>query len=187
MDRYTRDALPTKGERTQEQYRASLQLLRAVFGEMAPSDVSPIHIYAYLDQRQRVAGNRDKAVLSNVYTLAIRLGMASANPCKQVRCNPEPPRDRYVTSDEFNQVRTLANPVLQAAMDLAVLTGLRLGDLIGLRWADWKEDGLHVKTRKTGRYLLFARSKALVETLVSPTAHMDPFRDRLNGAILGSL
>ncbi|MHB1513916.1 MAG: tyrosine-type recombinase/integrase, partial [Acidiferrobacter sp.] len=38
-------------------------------------------------------------------------------------------------------------------------------DLIGLRWADWKEDGLHVKTRKTGRYLLFARSQALVETL----------------------
>ena len=59
-------------------------------------------------------------------------------------------------------MRTLANPALQAAMDLAVLTGLRLGDLIGLRWADWKEDGLHVKT---GRYLLFARSQALVETL----------------------
>lgn len=165
MDRYERDVLPTKAARTREQYGAALKLLRAVFGACAPGDITPAHIYTYLDRRPRVAGNREKAVLSNVYTFAVRLGVVHANPCKQVRRNPEPARDRFVSQAEIDQVRALASPVQRVAIDLAVTTGLRLGDLIALRWGDWKEDGLHVRTGKTGRYLLFAPTPELAEIL----------------------
>ena len=170
IDRYERDVLPTKAQRTREQYSAALHLLRGVFGACAPGDITPAHIYGYLDRRPRVAGNREKAVLSNVYTFAVRLGIVHINPCKQVRRNPEPARDRFVSQAEIDQVRGLASPVQRVAMDLAVTTGLRLGDLIGLRWGDWKEDGLHVRTGKTGRYLLFAPTPDLAEILEAARA-----------------
>ncbi len=45
FDRYGLDVLPRKGPETQRKYRASLVLLRAFFGPMAPADVRPRHVY----------------------------------------------------------------------------------------------------------------------------------------------
>lgn len=156
MDKYQAEILPTKALRTQRGYLADMRPLRAAFGQMRPGDLTPTDIYAYMDERPRVAANREKSLLSTVYNHAIRWGAASENPCRLVTRNTERPRDRYVTDDEFWAVYDMAAPIIQSAMMLSVLTGLRLGDLLRLRLSDCRDDGIVVHTAKTGKSLLFA-------------------------------
>jgi integrase len=55
--------------------------------------------------------------------------------------------------------------MVQCAMDLAVLTGLRPGDLLGLTRANANDDGIEVATSKTGKRLLIEWSETLRSTV----------------------
>jgi hypothetical protein len=81
---------------TQTDYtQCSKQLLR-VFGDIAPSDVTPAHCARYLRVERADApkrANREMALMSNLMNLAVERGEIVANPCKQVRRNRETPRD----------------------------------------------------------------------------------------------
>ncbi len=162
MDRYLREVLPQKAAVTQQQQRRELGLLRQVFGEMEPDSIQPKHIYAYLDRRARVRGNREKSLLSHVFNYAIRWGVASSNPCRLVTRNKEKPRQRYITDEEFLAVRSIMPPVGQYTMDLAYATGLRQGDILGLKWSDWSDEkGLTVLTNKTKKAMIYEPTPAL--------------------------
>jgi integrase len=63
------------------------------------------------------------------------------NPCRDVRKFSEPKRERYVTDAEYNAVHKLASPMMRVAMDLAVLTGLRRGDLLTLTRHNLSDEG----------------------------------------------
>lgn len=165
MDRYMREIAPTKAPRTFNNYLCDVRRLRAGFGRMLPDDIAPPHIYAYMDTRPPVAGNREKALLSTIFSYAIRWGLASDNPCRLVKRNPESPRDRHVEDWEYRAVYVLAPPMIQIAMDLARATGLRQGDILRLKLTDAKEDGLHVHTNKTSKRLIFALTPALQSIL----------------------
>lgn len=165
MDRYQAEVIPSKAPRTQKNYISDMRPLRASFGRMRPDDLTPQDIYAYMDQRPRVSGNREKALLSAVYSYAIRWGAAKDNPCRLVKRNEEKPRTRYVTDAEFWAVHDLAPPIVQAAMMLATITGLRLGDILSLRRQDLTDDGLIVHTSKTGKVLHFERTQELEDAM----------------------
>lgn len=170
MDKYQAEILPTKALRTQRGYLADMRPLRAAFGQMRPEDLTPPDIYAYMDQRPRVSANREKALLSTVYSYAIRWGAAKDNPCRNVKRNTEKARDRYVTDAEFFAVYDMAPPIIRAAMMLATITGLRLSDLLGLRLSDWSDDGLTCRTGKTGKALMFERTPSLEEAVKAARA-----------------
>jgi hypothetical protein len=139
FDRYEREIVPTLEQRTQRDYRQHLVKLRATFGHMAPNDVIPKDIGRFLDgpARGAVLRNRQIATLSAVYTKAVgRWYEADRNPCSHVERNPTKARDRNVTDAEFAAVYKLANPRLQVAMDLALLTGQRQGDLLHMAAGD---------------------------------------------------
>jgi len=61
-----------------------------------------------------------------------------------------PKRERYVDDWEYEAVHSIAKPMMQVAMDLALLTGLCRGDLLALTRDNFTEDGLLVRTSKTG-------------------------------------
>jgi integrase len=156
MDAYIREQLPARKPRTQEDYLASIATLRPVFGEMRPEDVEPKHIYAYMRLRNApVRANRDVAVLSNVMTQAIRMGLININPCKQVRRNEEHPRTREVLDSEIAAFMPHCPVWLQAYIRLKLLTGLRQGDMLNIRLDQLRDDGLFVQTGKRGKRLLF--------------------------------
>src|SRR5574343_236653 len=125
------------------------------FGAMPISALTPAHVAMYLEKRKRDGhphmGNRERAVLSAAYEFAMRQGWANGNPCRGVRRNRETPRRRYVTDAEFLEAFEAAPEPLQDVLALALLTGLRQGDLRALRRQDWKEDGLYVRESKTGK------------------------------------
>lgn len=61
------------------------------------------------------------------------------------------PRRRYVTEAEYEAAYRGMPVMVQCAMDLAVLTGLRPGDLLALERDNVTDEGLEVATRKTGK------------------------------------
>ena len=165
IDRYAKEILITKAPKTQKENTRELVLLRGVFRKMKPDDIEPQHIYQYMDRRPPISGNREKALLSHVFTYAIRWGVAKGNPCKLVTRNTEKPRDRYIADDEFTAVYNLMPTPIQIAMEFALLTGLRQSDILKLQLNNCTTDGLLVQTSKTGKRIIFEWTPELVSLI----------------------
>jgi integrase len=164
MDRYLLEVVPGKAARTQEDNKTEMVNLRGVFGDMEPRDIRPMHVAKYLDARGKKAptrANREKALLSHVFTMGMRWGVVDANPCRGVHRNTEAKRDRYITDAEFAAVWKASNLTIRCLMDLAYLTAQRIGDLIALRRRDITADGISFTQSKTGKRLMVAMTPDL--------------------------
>jgi integrase len=168
FDRYEREVIPTHEPRTQKDYRSHLVVLRKTFGHMGPDELLPRDIGRFLSGpvRGSVLRNRQIATLSAVYTKAVgRWFEADRNPCAKVERNQTKPRDRNVTDAEYAAVYKLANPRLQVAMDLALLTGQRQGDLLKMTWRQVTPEGITLRQGKTGKRLMVGMSPTLEAVL----------------------
>ncbi len=144
------------------QYGRQASMLREAFSEFRLDDVRPKHIAEYLDQRDaKVAANREIALLSTIYTHAMRWGWTDTNPCDGVVRNPEKPRDRYITDEELEKLRQAASDQFRCIIDLAYLTAMRRGDILRLTLADVHPDGLHVVHQKTKKRLVYEQTPRL--------------------------
>lgn len=163
FDRYERDVLPTLGERTQKDYRRHLARLRETFGHRVPDDIKPRDIGAFIDRpKGKIQANRQAAVLSSVCQKAVgRWYLMERNPCREVERNPQKRRTRYITDDEFEAVYFIMPPRMQLAMDFALLTGQRQGDLLSMRWEHIINGHVVFKQSKTGKKLAVEISPAL--------------------------
>ena len=167
IDRYSLDVSPHKAQTTRKNEARQLTRLASVFGNMLPDDVTAQHVYRYMDARSEfpTAARHEVSLLGHVFVKAIRWGAATHNPAHGIEKPRSKPRDRYITDEEFLAVRALATPRLQIAMNMALLTGLRQGDLLALTRNNLTEDGLLVKSQKTGKALLFDYTDELLEVL----------------------
>jgi integrase len=167
IDEYLVKVAPKKAVRTCEDNKKEAEYLRAYFGKMMPENILPMHIGAYLDIRAEagapVRANREKALLSHIFTWAMRQVKWGAritfNPCRGVRRNPEKKRERMIEDAEYNAVYDLAAKSVQILMDLIYRTCQRPEDLIIAGPANIKtvdHDGkqtrvLRIKQLKTGK------------------------------------
>ena len=159
FDRYMIEVIPKKAIKTSKENFKQIENLRKSFGHMQPNSITPVHVYSYLDLRGQTApisANREKALLSHIYTMAIRWGIVLDNPCKNVKRITEKHRDRYITDEEFKAVRNIAPSFLQNVMDFAYITGLRQADILDLSKSNITQDGISVVISKT-------KSKILIE------------------------
>ncbi len=127
--------------------------LGPVFGQCEPDDVRPHDIAAYLDLSGTVRANREIALLSHMYTKAIRWGRASHNPCLGVERNKEQPRTVYVEDQTYLEWIKTAPPMLAIYSELQYISGLRKTDLLKIKWEDVREAGVYFissKTKKPG-------------------------------------
>jgi len=162
LDRYLIQALPSKSEATQREYRKYSSRIRAVFGDTALSQVRPTHIAQYLDRHHApVMANREITMLSSIYQQAMRWGWVDKNPCRGVSRNTEKPRRRHITDAEIVQLRDSLNEQLRCIVDLVLFTALRKKDVLAIRLSDLRDDGLYVEISKTGRRLIFEWTPAL--------------------------
>lgn len=168
LDKYAAEVVIQHSPNTQKDYAWHLQRLRAVFGHMLVTDVKPRHVGRFLDVKEgKVSRNRSAAVLSAAFTKAVgRWYMCDRNPCIGVERNGTRPRDRYINDDEFEAVRSIQPPHMQIAMDLALLTGQRQGDLLNLTWAHVLPHGIYFRQGKTGKKLIVEMTPALEAVLL---------------------
>ena len=169
IDRYRIDVLPLKRSPTTRTLEGvALGRLKLVFGQVLPDAVTPQHLYRYLDERKDKQGRpapsaarHEISLLGHVFAKAIRWGIGNGNPVRRLERQPRPTTGRYVTDAEFAAVMAAATERMRIALELALLTGLRRADLLGLTRESITDEGLSVTTGKTGHALLFTWTPAL--------------------------
>lgn len=153
-DRYMVEVVPGKATASQHKNRQQMVKLKEFFCDPpGPLDaIQPQHVKQYLRWRQSapVSANREKALLSSIWNFAREMGYtALANPCAGVKGYREDGRDQYIEDAVFQAVHAAADVGLRDAMDLAYLTGQRVGDTLRMDERDIREGFLFVTQSKT--------------------------------------
>lgn len=135
--------------RIERYYATALESGRLTHPRKRPEDGSKTPPPRGLDPQTVVKHHR---VLRTSLKRAVRLGLLVANPCDRVD-PPKLPRTEMKALDEIGTERLLAAartsncPSLYVAVLLAANTGMRRGEVLGLRWSDLDFDAgvLHVR------------------------------------------
>ena len=121
--------------------------LKAFFGDRALESLTLDHVEAYLVQRQeegqkvhkwkKLSGatlNRDLACLKTIIHRAILNRMIDRNPIMGVKKFKEYSRNRTISPEEFKNFLRYCPTHLGSIARLAYTTGMRCGEILGLRW-----------------------------------------------------
>ena len=142
---------------TKDQYRDNWKELEKVFARGVVAATKPKDIARYLRVERvsaPVVANREVALLSNLFNLAVELGEIDRNPCKDVRRNPEESRDRLVEAKELDAFVAWAlqqgpsNVVLVSMAQFAALTGNRRVEFLKLHWPQVDEEIIRLQRAK---------------------------------------
>lgn len=135
------------------------------FGKMLVRNVQPKHVASFLEIERKagtaVSANRARAVLSSAFVHGMRNGCAEFNPCYGVRRNKERPSRRYVENTELDAALDSSADYFAVLMETAYLTGLRQIDLIKLKRAQLKGNGIEITESKTSKPRLMLWTEAL--------------------------
>jgi integrase len=163
--KYEREELPKRAPKTQSEYRRQLGTLTKVFGRVPLDNIGPGDVAEYLSLRPKIAGSREKALLSLVFNFArISRLTNAANPCAGVR-SVRSKRDRYVTDEELRAVYSAADRPLRDFLDLCYLTGQRPSDVLKMTRQDVRDGALWVRQAKTRTKLRLAIAGPLERVL----------------------
>lgn len=157
--------------KTQANERYMLEDLALAFRDFRAGEVQAPDCVEFL---QAWAGmprsfNAYRGQLRELMRFAIERGHRRDNPVDAIRTKRTPSRTRYITDSELRRIKvgaiygddgrpTRSGRMVAALIDLAYLTGQRIGDLLLLRWAKdpqdpdaphVAEDGLHFRPGKT--------------------------------------
>lgn len=139
--------------------------------------------------------NREFSRLRHMFRCAVDWGYTKTNPCKGVKELKEPPgRIRYLTPEEieallaecgpdtlrqnkWNAGRPLSdllNVYLRPIVEIAIHSGMRRGELLGLRWkdVDFKGRMIYLETTKNHERRVLPMNDTVVRALKSLPVHL---------------
>lgn len=167
IDRYVRDVLPKKPKQIRVQ-TAHFTWWKDAIGAYALADVTPALLAECRDKlshgREPATVVRYMAALSRSFAVAVKeWGWLEDSPLRKVE-KPALPRGRvrFLSDDErarlLSACRESSNTLLYPAVVLALATGMRQGEILGLYWRDPKNPPVHrawgVVDITTGRIVL---------------------------------
>jgi integrase len=126
--------------------------------------------------------NRVLALLSRMFSMAIRWHMRPDNPCKGVERNQEHKRRRYLSADELTRlIKALDEYGDQQSADIIrmlLLTGARRGEVLQARWQDidlatstWRKPGATTKQKTDHQLPLSSAAVQLLADLRQRVPH----------------
>jgi integrase len=153
---YTPIVLPTMAKSTQDRYSGVIRnYLKPNFGTCCLRDITVLAVDRYFSEMGRTklqyeSVDKIRDVLSGILTSAVRYGLLVKNPAEGVRL-PRARRGKktkqWITQQQFQSlILRIAEPYA-TMLYVAVFTGLRVSELIGLRWNDVHEDSITIDER----------------------------------------
>ena len=149
--------MPLLAKTTRDRYDGVIRhYLVPAFGQLSLRDLTPLTVQRYfsgLVDSKLSPESKDKIrdVLSGILGSALQYGLLVKNPVANVRM----PVDRrgkhrtkpHITPEQFNQLVQAVPEPYATMLYVAVWTGLRVSELIGLKWEDVHADSLTVDER----------------------------------------
>ena len=156
-------------------------VIKAHFKGKRLADISPMDVESFKkvrhetptrheEARSPATVNRELTILSRVMALAVDAGHISENPCRRVRRFKEDnARVRFLDEDEESRLMKQigGRELLRSVVIFALNTGLRRGEIFGLRWSevDWSRNFIHVINTKTGKSRIIPLNDATLDVL----------------------
>jgi integrase len=144
--RYLEYSKDNKSENTYTRDKVSTKNLIEFFGRTPLQKLTPWQIEKYKRGRRATVKqatiNRELACLKNMFTKAIEWGLTENNPAKRIKLYKETLLPiRPLTGEEEKRLLEIAEMIQQAPhlkpiLLVALNTGMRLGEILNLRWAD---------------------------------------------------
>ena len=142
--------------------------LKEFFAGKRLRDITPMLIEQFKQQRMKTKTlhkrdrspatvNRELQVLSKVFSMAYDNGLVETNPMRRVhKLREAPARERYLTDEEETRLLSVLvgrRAHLRPIVVVALQTGMRQGEILGLKWAhvDFEQKTIYVAHTKTGR------------------------------------
>lgn len=142
--RYSSEILPEYNERERKERKSKLEWWSNGIGHLLLADITPATISERKFQLDRSPATIDKYLknLSHAFNTAVNeWGWLDENPVKKVK-SPKLPRGRVRFLDDEERERFLlackesSNDWLYICVVIALSTGMRQGELMGLKWKD---------------------------------------------------
>jgi integrase len=140
VDHYTQHELPRKTPYYGEVCSGYLRTwISPAWGEYTLSDIKAVAVEAWLGTLPLVNGTRAKLrnLMHAIYVHAMRWEMIDRNPISFVRQSAKRTRvPDVLTVEEIRKLLAELQEPWRTAVYVAITTGLRVSELLGLRWAD---------------------------------------------------
>jgi integrase len=171
---YTTTTLPLMASSTQARYRGIIDLyLIPTFGSLCLRDLTPLTLKKYISgfrikepeenkqqnpkksgaqlQLARESVDKIRDVLSSVLGSAVKFGYIITNPAEAVQLPPSRRGARrhkpFIRPEQFAALAELIQEPYATMVYVAVYTGLRVSEVIGLRWSDIHEQSIAIDER----------------------------------------
>lgn len=162
---WEREVMPRHAEKTQVDELARGRVIAESFAEFRVDQLGAKHVSEFLRHfRDRPrTHNLYRAQIRELMRFAVEKGLRRDNPVDHIRTMTEQARTRYITDSELRRIKVAAmysesgqrsrtGPMLCALIDMAYLTGQRIGDLLKLEWSHFTTHGISfapAKIKKT--------------------------------------
>jgi integrase len=149
--------LPQMAKSTRDRYRGVIKnYLKPQFGGLCLREISVLSVdsfFASLGNTELDQESLDKIrdVLSSICGAAVRYGLLIKNPVEGVRL-PRPKRGKkkskpWITRQQFDCLISLIREPYATMVYVAIFTGLRVSEIIGLRWGNVHHDSITIEER----------------------------------------
>lgn len=139
--------------------------LRETFGNRRLSEISYLDLETFRNRRKATptkAGkprtdasvNRDMAILGHLLSKAVEWGMLEVSPLKKEKrlmFKENNHRLRFLSEAEIEALLKVCCTHLKAIVEVALLTGMRRGELLGLKWEQIQNGFIYLTETKSGK------------------------------------
>jgi integrase len=148
--------LPQMATSTQDRYQGVIKnYIKPQFGDLCLRDISVLSVDRYFAGLRKTGLEHEsldkiRDVLSSICGSAVRYGLLVKNPVEGVRLPRRTKGKRgrpWITQDQFSALIALIREPYATMVYVAVYTGLRVSELVGLRWRNVQRDSIRIDER----------------------------------------
>ena len=159
----------------------AIRHLNSFMGDKLASELSPRDLERYKASRRAtlradkpITGatvNRELAILKTAFNKGIEWSLVDSNPVERIKFFSEKDRarTRYLSADEKAKLLAAASPELRRFIIIALKTGMRLSEILSLKWADidLNVNQILVRKSKSGGMRFIPLHRDVVQVLSS--------------------
>ena len=138
---FIEEEVSTKKLSTIGYYQDSVKVLAEEFSGTYLDEITRARIAKFEAAKARTLSAQTvkhyRTALSGIFRVALRHDQVKANPCRDLDAiKVDNARHRYLTESEWADIRANLREPIRSIAEMSVLRGMRLGEIIGLRWRD---------------------------------------------------